>query len=219
MKRFLGGIALVALAVCSIPDTGSAQMSFSPVWGLPGGVGVTINGDYGRGLNDESGKENYIGGRVVVGLPMVSIFAGGGMVTLDPDSKISFGGGAAVNVIKAPMLPVAVAVQGGVGYIDAAGVKTLNFPIGPVVSINVPSPAVDVKPWIMPRVHIQRVSNGTSDTEVGFGASAGLNVTLPMGVGGHVALDWMTIGDPSVKPFLVGIGAHYTISVPSLGVM
>lgn len=218
MKRILGGIALAGLAVAVTANTAVAQLPGNATWGLPGGVGVTINGDFGRGLNDESGKTNWFGGRVVVGLPMVSIWGGAGVLR-NGDSEITFGGGVAVNVIKAPMLPVAVALQGGVGYIDVAGNKTLNIPIGPVVSINVPSPAVDVKPWIMPRVHIQRVSNGTSDTEFGFGASAGLNVTLPMGVGGHVALDWMTIGDPSVKPFLVGIGAHYTISVPSLGVM
>ncbi len=218
MKRFVAGFALLALAVALNARPAEAQLAGDVVWGVPGGVGVTVAGNFSRGLNDESGKTNFFGGRAVLGLPMFSVWAGGGAVQ-NGDTEVTFGGGAAVSVIKGPMLPVGVSLQAGLGYFSVAGFTTLTVPAGPVVTINVPSPAVDVTPWVHPRVHIQRVSNGTSDTDFGFGASAGVNVTLPMGFGGQVAVDWMTIGDPSVKPLMVGIGAHYKISVPSLGVM
>jgi hypothetical protein len=70
----------------------------------------------------------------------------------------------------------------------------------------------------MPRVQLVRASfGGLSDSEFGFGASGGINVTLPMGVGAHVAIDWLTIGDPSVSPLHAAAGLHYKINVPSLG--
>jgi hypothetical protein len=64
MKRFVGGIAVLALALGLTASVASAQMHGLPVYGAVGGVGVTIMGDYGRGLNDESGKTNYFGGRI-----------------------------------------------------------------------------------------------------------------------------------------------------------
>ncbi|MDH5551650.1 MAG: hypothetical protein OEZ42_17340, partial [Gemmatimonadota bacterium] len=58
---------------------------------------------------------------------------------------------------------------------------------------------------------------GVSDSEVGFGASGGIMVTAPMGIGAHATLDWYTIGTPKVKPMHVSAGLHYKITVPSLG--
>jgi hypothetical protein len=58
---------------------------------------------------------------------------------------------------------------------------------------------------------------GESDSEVGFGASGGLNINLPVGLGFHAALDMLTIGDPSISPLTAGVGIHYKIAVPSLG--
>lgn len=231
MTRILGRTAGLALALGLVAGPAAAQMLGNPVYFSPkGGTGLTISGDYGRGVNDESGKTDYFGGRATLGLPMVSISAGAGSVSAEgADSEIGFGGALAVNILKAPLLPVAVNLQGGVGYLKEGDpttleATTLNVPVGVGIAINVPSPAVSVEPWAAPRVNIQRVevTSGTgsaSDTEVGFGASAGVNVGLPMGLGFHVAADWMTVGDPAVKPLYIGVGAHYKFTIPGLGVV
>ena len=226
MKRTLGRVASAALTLSLAAAPAAAQMVGNPVYFSPkGGIGFTISGDYGRGLNDESGKSNYFGGRATLGLPMVSIMAGAGSVKPEAgESDITFGGAIAVNVLKVgPVTPVALSLQAGVGYqkidVGAISFTTLNVPIGVGITVDVPTPAVGVEPWVAPRINIVRVSAlGASSTETGFGASGGLNITLPTGLGFHVAFDWMTIGDPSVKPLTVGAGIHYTISIPSLGV-
>lgn len=223
MNRFIGGIAVVAMFASMMASSANAQIHGNPVYGITPGVGVTINGDFGRGVNDDAYKTNYFGGRVIVGTPAASFWAGGGILK-NGDSEVSFGGGAAVHVLKGPAVPVSVSIQAGVGVISEEFLDetytTMNIPVGPVFTFDVPSPAADVSPWVSPRVHIMRTSGGgESDSEIGFGASGGINVTLPTGLGFHAALDIMTIGDPSMKPFYAGGGVHYTIAVPSLGVI
>ncbi|MDH3458981.1 MAG: hypothetical protein OER90_19240, partial [Gemmatimonadota bacterium] len=181
------------------------------------------------GLNDDAkiGTESpmFVGGRVTLGLPMFSVWAGAGPwpIGVDgADSKIAFGGGAGFHVLNAPMMPVTVSIQAGIGYYNNSqfGFSDLLVSGGPLVVINVPSPGVSVKPWLMPRVQLVRESyddGSPSESEVGFGASGGLMVTAPMGIGVHATLDWFTIGDPSVKPLTVSGGIHYKIMVPSLG--
>jgi hypothetical protein len=226
MKRFVSGIAVVAFALGLTVSTVSAQPNALPTYAAVGAVGVTIEGDYARGLNDDSQKTNYFGGRIELGLPMFNIYAGAGSFKPDfegAESEISFGGAAAVKLLKGPEMPVAVGVQAGVGYVSYdGGVSFLRVPFGPVLSFNVPSPNVSVTPWIMPRGELQRYSNGTSQSEFGFGASGGITVVLPVGVDFHAALDWMTIDfgdgtDTSISPLVVGVGASYHITVPSLG--
>jgi hypothetical protein len=226
MKRFVSGIAAVAFALGLTASVASAQPHAIPTYAAVGGVGVTIMGDFARGLNDESGKTNYFGGRIELGLPMFNVYAGAG--TYKPDfegaeSQITFGGAAAVKLLKGPEMPVGIGVQAGVGYESDEGINALRVPFGVVLSINVPSPNVSVTPWIMPRGELVRISgDGESQSEFGFGASGGLSVVLPMGLDFHAALDWLTIDfgdgeDTSVSPLVVGVGVSYHITVPSLG--
>ena len=225
MKRFVGGIAVLALALGLTASVASAQMQGLPVYGAVGGVGVTIMGDYGRGLNDESGKTNYFGGRIELGLPMVNIYAGAGSVKPEgegAESKIAFGGGLAVKLLKGPDAPVGVGIQAGAGYVSYTGYNFLRVPAGVLLAFNVPSTEVAVTPWIMPRAEWQQYSpeTGDSQSEFGFGASGGLSIVLPMGLDFHAAIDWMTISwteGESTQPLVVGVGASYHITVPSLG--
>jgi hypothetical protein len=222
MKRFIGGIAVVALATGLVADAASAQLTGNPVYAINPGVGVTLNGDFGRGLNNESGKTNYFGGRVVLGVPMLSFWVGGGLWDsriVGADKEVTLGGGAAINLIKAPVLPVALSLQMGAGTMSCGtDCSTLDVVVGPALRINVPTPGVGIEPWIMPRVHVMRASvMGYSATETGFGASGGININSPMGLGFHAVLDMLAIGDPSVTPLKGGVGLHYTIAVPSLG--
>ena len=104
--------------------------------------------------------------------------------------------------------------------------KQLDFPIGIGVALKPLTSGITVEPWPAPRVHIQRLDAGTfgAQTEVGFGGSAGLTLTLINGIGGHVAVDYLTIDfgdgttvDTRESIVVFGAGLHVKFSVPSLG--
>jgi len=233
MKRFIGGLAVVTLAMGLVAETASAQLHGNPVYAISPGVGVTLNGDFGKGINDESGKGTYMGGRVVLGVPMVSFWVGVGQYDanhIDPnvdDKEITMGGGAAINLIKAPLLPVALTLQvGGATVGCGTDCSNLNLVAGPALKINVPTPGIGVEPWIMPRVHMTRMSfGGESISQTGFGASAGLNINLPVGLGFHAVVDFANFAEKTSgimtalesSPMTASIGLHYKIAVPSLG--
>jgi hypothetical protein len=191
-----------------------AQMVGNPVYFSPkAGVGLTIAGDYGRGLNDNSGKMNYFGGRATLGLPMFAITLGGGSAKPSGGtSTTSFGADAAVTVIKGPMVPVSVSLQAGVGSYKVLGTRVYNVPVGAALAFNVKSPGASVEPWVAPRLNIV---HSTGSTQSKFGASGGVNVGLPSGLGFHVALDYVAIS--GAAPLTAGAGLHYAIKIPSLG--
>ena len=192
-----------------------AQMFGNPVYFSPKqGVGLTIAGDYGRGLNDESGKGNYFGGRATLGLPMFAITVGGGSVKPEfGTSEMTFGADVAVTVVKGPMVPVTVSLQAGVGSIEVGTTRLMTIPVGAALAFNVNSPGASVEPWVAPRLHITKPEGG--DTEMDIGASGGVNVGLPSGLGFHLAADW--INADGGAPITIGAGVHYTIKIPSLG--
>jgi hypothetical protein len=196
-----------------------AQMLGNPVYFSPKqGVGLTLAGDYGRGLNDASGKTNYFGGRATLGLPSFAITVGGGSAKPSGGtSATSFGGDVGVTVIKGPMVPVSVSLQAGAAYSSVSGVKTLHVPAGVALAFNVKSPGASVEPWVAPRVDFVQVKVGTLSTNTTkVGASGGVNIGLPSGLGLHAAVDYVNVSGGS--PLTVGVGVHYTIKIPSLGV-
>lgn len=226
-------IAALGLALGLVASPAAAQMIGNPVYYSPGhGLGLSINADYGRGLNDESFKGNYFGGRATLGVPRVNITVGAGSWKAEAgEAEITFGGNIGVNVFDVPLAPVKVALQAGAGYVKmgsgAFEVKQLNIPAGVALGFNVPSPAVSVEPWVAPRVELSRWTvSGESQTQFGAGASAGLNLGLPTGLGFHAVVEWMTFADktsgtlnlPDRQPLSFGIGAHYKFSIPGLGV-
>ncbi len=202
-----------------------AQMLGNPVYfNQSAGTGVTIGADYGRGVNNASGKTNYFGGRATLGLPMVAVTLGAGSAKPSGGSSMfSFGGDAAVTVVKGPMVPVKLALQAGAAYSSVSGTKTLHVPAGVALTFNVKSPGASVEPWVAPRLDYTRVSvAGLSGSSTHVGASAGLNVGMPSGLGFHVALDYTYVkgaaglSSTDLSPFMVGAGVHYAIKVPSL---
>jgi len=230
MKRFIGGIAVVALATGLVVEAASAQLAGNPVSAINPGVGVTLNGEFGRGVNDDSNKGNFYGGRIVLGVPMLSFWVGGGLYDTglpNADSEVTLGGGAAFNLVKAPLLPVALTLQVGGGTVGCGtDCSNLNFVAGPALRINLPTPGIGIEPWVMPRVQLSRLSAGNETvTQTGIGASAGLNINLPMGLGIHGTVDFANLPEQTSgiltvlesTPFTAGIGIHYKISVPSLG--
>jgi len=233
MKRSICAIACVVFAVGTLADSAAAQLPGNPVYALTPRVGVTLSGDYGRGLKvGDSQFTHYFGGRLTVGLPDASFWVGGGQYDSrerGADKEIAAGGGVAVNFLKAPTLPVALSLQVGGGMVPCGDDCTaINATAGPVLKINVVGAVDIVHPWIMPRAHVTRyqISGGYLD-QVGFGGSAGLSVTLPFGLGFHGALDFSVFEERSSgaifaverSPLVAGGGIHYAVRVPSLGVL
>lgn len=207
MKRFIAGTALLVVGLAIGTSAASAQ-----VWAVPKGVGVTVAGDFNARLS--TGTPMYIDGRVALGLPMVGFQA-----TVTPDvmdaAETTAGVDAAVQLIP---MPVSVRVQAGARY--GTDSKTLMVPAGVVVGLNVPTPMLSVDPWIFPQVRYSHFDGGGSNTD--FGVTAGVNIGLPSGLGGHLAIDYdnATADIGEFKDGLaVSLGVHYRISVPSLGVM
>jgi hypothetical protein len=231
MKKILGSIALGALALGLSIQPASAQMHGFINYPAIGGVGLKISGDYGRGLNDESSKSNYFGGRAELGVPFFNVWAGIGsfkagdeFVVGENSSEISYGGGAALNLLKGPLVPVRVSLQAGAGYLSEEGGSQLTVPFGLAAAINVPTPGVGIVPWAYAFAEYHSISPdvGSSVNKIGFGISGGLEVNLPMGLGFYAALDWSTVDygdgpDTGITPLFLAAGATYKISVPSLG--
>ncbi len=243
MKGFMGGFAVIAIASSLSVSEALAQCANMPVYFSPAGrPGVTISGDVGIGLSDDA--ELYAGetptaygGSIVLGLPVAQIGACANVVNPnDPndapiqDSELAFGGKVAIALFNAPLTPVAVNLQGGVGYIKfgegTAQAEQLDVPIGIGIALKPMTSGITFEPWVAPRVHIQRRIEGLDEaqTELGFGASGGLTITLINGIGAHLALDYLTIDfgdgttvDTRESIVVFGAGLHVKFSVPSLG--
>jgi len=226
MQRIIGLVAVLAVLGTAAPAR--AQMLGNPVY-VPVGVGTGVNiaGDFGRGLNDASGKGNYFGGRVAVGLPMLYVMAGAG--TYKPDgateSEIAFGGALGVNVLRLPMMPVKVSLQAGAGYLKAGGDKVIDIPVSLGIGLSLPTPGLSITPWVAPRLHVRIVSpeDALLDTETAtrFGGSAGINAAFGL-IGVHLAVDYISFSAPpglssgDVSPLVFGAGIDIGLKVPGL---
>lgn len=240
MKRFIVA-ALVGLGTAMVARPAAAQLQGLPVYFNPkGGTGLTISGDFGRAVstkvNDvaQTQKPVAIGGSVRLGLPLVTV--GVGAAIFDPMittqlNETQYAGTAAVRVFGGGLLPVAVSVQGGAGYLkQGAGTfatKTVSIPLGVGVALNLPTPGASVEPWVAGRVQLNSVTSGSaSGTQLGYGVSGGLSLGMPIGLGLHVAVDWVSLSaKPSspvaqlrdkVQRLTAGAGIHFSIKIPGL---
>lgn len=215
-----GAWIVLALGVSATPA--SAQLFNNPVYFSPShGTGFSLHGEYARGFRANT-DANFVGARLMLGLGPLTLQAGAGGVLLGGvparDNQLTYGGAAAINILDLPLVPISVNLQGGVGYTNFAdqGFNRLDVPIGVGVAINVPAPILDIEPWAAPRLQIVRRNNGMTETNVEYGFSAGLNVTLPIGVGIHIAGDYVTVGQSDLDAVVIGAGLHYRIAIPGL---
>ncbi len=169
-------------------------------------------GEYGRGLNEDSGKLNAFalaGGRTGVG-GRGSIFVGASMLDSDPDAIYSFAGVFAVGVSQ-PTAPTQISVQAGIGYSSPAdGVTNWSVPVGIALQGSMPQASgAAISYWVMPRVHMMRqaIEGFDSEMETRFGASGGAGFTTASGFGFHAGLDWLSLEGAS--PLTLGAGVHY----------
>ena len=219
MRSFVGCAAALALAVGLVVAPAAAQLNSIPVYFNPkGGTGFTLAGDFGKGVNTQSGKNTAFGVRASVGGGPFSIGAGVGTVSLAGQSEVQYMGNAALRIVGGPLIPVSVAVQAGVGYLKVGSVKTLNVPIGVGIGLSVPTPGFSFDPWIAPRVTINAVEFlGTTVTNSGVGVSGGVNLAFVMGLGLHLGFDWTKVGGST--PLIIGAGVHYKFGPPGIPVV
>ena len=237
MNRTVLGVVVLAVLAAGSARPASAQLKSLPVYFSPkGGTGITVAVDYGRGLNDDSGKNSTYTGRVILGLPVVTLGVGVGVFdpkVISQDSEMQFMGNLALKLFGGPLMPVAVSLQGGAGYLklgsDAFATKSWTFPVGVGLALNIPTPGASLEPWIAGRFQLDRLETSVGNAnQTGVGISGGVNLGTLTGVGLHVAADWSSVGEkvtgnPTIdlltrfrKPLVFGVGLRYMFRLPGL---
>lgn len=221
-QAVLGAVALAAALVGGAPAA-EAQVRGIPVYnaGVPRGIGVY--GDVGF-PNDEAGGGT---GYAVTGRAGFGVFGATAMLSShNPDgpgdSDLSVGATLNYRIFGGPLVPLAVTLQGGIGYAKPDDTalpdldSQLRFPIGVGFALTIPNPVLAIKPWLAPRIDIVRSSFEDADAETNseFGLSGGIELNTLGGFGVHATYD--AIFADGGTPGVFGIGAHYTFRVPGL---
>jgi hypothetical protein len=228
MKLAVLGAIVVAAALAGGAAAVEAQVRGIPVYnaGVPRGIGVY--GDVGFPNDEAGGGTAYaVTGRAGFGAfgatAILSSYNPGGPT----DSDVSVGATLNYRVFGGPLVPLAVTLQGGIGYAKPESglvfpggglgdVTELRFPIGVGFALTIPNPVLAIKPWLAPRLDIVRVSVEGVDaqTDSEFGLSGGLELNTLGGFGLHATYD--AIFAEGGTPGVFGVGAHYTFRVPGL---
>ncbi len=227
MKRLLSGIVTFCAAVGLAP-TLAAQGIGLPVYnpGIPTGLGLYPDIGF---PNDAAGGGTSFGATGRLGVGPFGVTASvayhdvgelffnpdGGSVTLGGESFTSVGASLNYKVFGGPLVPLTVTLQGGAGYAKQDDVSFYRFPVGLGLALTIPNPALAIKPWLAPRLHVSRSSSSLgSDTETNFGISGGVELNLLSGLGLHASYDrlFADVEDPSI----FAAGLHYTFRVPGL---
>lgn len=235
-------LAAVGLALGVTASPLAAQLAANPVYFSPkSGTGLMLAADFGTTLDakvggfDTGSNPNHVGVRASLGLPIINFGVGVGVFDPDvtgADKDVQFSAHVALKLFSPPLLPVGVSLQAGAGYLKQGSgvleVTTMSVPIGIGIAVKPPTPGVSLEAWGAPRVHLRSTSVGdNSAMQAGVGASAGVNLGMPMGLGVHVAADWarhsrktsgpLNLSESEVLVF--GVGLHYTFTIPGLPIV
>lgn len=216
MKR---GLIVLGLSVL-FTSSAAAQWFGMPVWNNPkGGTGITISGDFAK-PDSAYGKGTAFGARGSLGLGNLTITAG--LASDKPsgatNSLTSIGGNVGFRVIGGSLIPIALNLQGGAGKTSCTGCNSITTAIlGVGVSVNLPTPGLNIEPYLSPGLRYNKVSAGGNESDFGF--ALGVNVGMGM-LGFHAAYDYqktkaggiygLTAGHLST----IGIGAHIALKAP-----
>ena len=237
MKRFtMFGVALT-LGLALVAGPVAAQMNSIPVYHNPkGGSGLLLAADFGKGVNDDSGKNTAFAFRTGFGVGPVTFGASIGtvnpMVGTERQSETQWMANMGLRLFGGGLAPVSLSLQGGVGVINVDGsgssAKIVSVPVGLGLGFTVPAPTFNFEPWIATRVQYTRNEIDTFNAnQVGWGVSAGMDFSFLLGLGIHIAGDWEMnpleafegvtgLELPETKPFTFGIGLNSRISIPGL---
>ena len=213
--KFVFSFAWIAALLVATPAVG--QLHNFPVYSLGQGpaAGATfVAGTFARGLDANSGEQSSFAAAVGRGMEKVSV-AGSAGYTASATDELSLAASVAVHLLSDDSTPVQLSLQGGVGWISP-GVTLLSFPIGIAISGRPSDSGTSIRPWVMPRLDIQRSGEFTvgpitvpSLTNTDIGTSAGVTITGETGVGAHLAIDW--VNREGGSPFGFSLGGHYMV--------
>jgi hypothetical protein len=222
-QAVLRAVALAA-ALTGVAPSAVAQVRGIPVYnvGVPRGIG--IYGDVGFPNDEAGGGTAYaLTGRAGFGVFGATAILSSYNPEGPGDSDLSVGATLNYRVFGGPLVPLAVTLQGGIGYSkpETGGVidleaSQLRFPVGVGFALTIPNPVLAIKPWLAPRLDIVRNSfeNADAETDTNFGLSGGLELNTLGGFGVHASYD--AIFADGGTPGVFGVGAHYTFRVPGL---
>ncbi len=255
MKAYVVWFGAAALIAGALARPAAAQLVGNPVYFSPKQpTGLTLALDFGSTLNlkydgvkytvsGQSVKPNNLGARATLGLPLITVGVGAGIYNPDltlagvsADKEIQFMGNAALKLFSPPLVPIGISLQAGAGYLKqgsgTGAVKTISVPIGLGVAVKPPTPGVSFEVWGAPRVQLNAVSVSGSGSRVqaGLGASGGVNLGMPMGLGLHLAADYVKLSEkasagtgslilPQTQTIVFGAGLHYTFTIPGLPIV
>jgi hypothetical protein len=221
---------LVVLLAATLADPLAAQLNSMPVHYSPkGGTGFTVYGDFGKGLNEESGENTAFAARAVLGVSAITLGVGVGTVNASipglssDENNFQWMAMAAFRILGGGPIPAAINIQAGYGRLATDSIAEVNVPVGVGLSVSAPVPGITLEVWGAPRISYRRVTVGaSSETQTGFGLSGGINFGFSIGLGGYVALDWQSLSDvtdgdfPLIggNPALLGVGVSWNIKLP-----
>jgi hypothetical protein len=219
---------LAALGVAAVVPA-AAQVRGLPVYNAGVARGIGLSADVGL-PNEDAGKGLAYGVSGSAGMGLLGLTATVAMYNPDgpAGAKAAVGGTVDYRVFGGPLIPLAVTLQGGVGYYnpEAADVSEFHIPVGIGFALTIPNPALAIRPWLAPRVDIvlhnltgvqpQVLQPGgqppDASTDTHFGLSGGVELNFLNGFGLHAAYDFVKAGD--LKPGVFGVGAHYALRLP-----
>lgn len=247
MRGFFVRSAGPLLVAGALARPAAAQLAATPVYFSPKQpVGLTLAMDFGSTLSlkydgvkvmdgTQAVKPNNLGARATLGLPFITLGVGAGSYSPDvagASRAVQFMGSGALKLFSPPLVPIGVSFQAGVGYLKqgsgTAEVKTVSVPIGLGVAIKPPTPGLSVEVWGAPRVQFNAVKmTAGSRVQAGIGASGGVNLGLPTGLGLHLGVDYTKLSAkasagtgsltlPQSQMLILGLGLHYTFTLPGL---
>jgi hypothetical protein len=222
MRRIGRVMIAAALPLVAGATAARAQLSGIPVYFHPrGGTGIGVAANLGFPDNDAGGGTAYgVAGSFGAGPVTLTGMVGAWKPSSISSAQTSFGGNIAYKLFGGGLLPIAVAAQAGYGTIKLAGVTSSTIPIG--IGLSFDPPLFPLKPWIAPRIEVQRFSGGTggSVNATAFRVSAGVNFNLLLGLGVHAAVDWgkvpSKLNPATPSTLIVGVGAHFNVHVPMM---
>ena len=244
MKHHVVRLGTAALVLGALARPAEAQLVGNPVYFSPKQpTGLTLALDFGSTLNlkydgvkytvgGQSVKPNNLGARATLGLPLITVGVGVGIYNPDfnlADKETQFMGSAALKIFSPPLVPIGISLQAGAGYLKSGSVKIISVPIGLGVAVKPPTPGLSVEVWGAPRLQFNAVSvSGVgSRAQAGIGASGGVNLGMPMGLGLHIAVDYAKLSAkaaagtgsltlPETQAITFGAGLRYTFTIPGL---
>lgn len=181
--------------------------------------GLSLAGMAGFGVGDSEGTGIGVAG--TIGMRRIAISGMVSRVSGSGDEYYGAGGALTIKLAGGPLVPLSLNLQAGAAYSEpggsAAGFEVLHVPVGLGISWIIPQPVVALKPWLAPRVDLNRVSGPgplpvpggprLSETSTNFGLSGGLTLGFLNGMAIDLAFD--RVFADGVSPTTLGVGLSW----------